>query len=473
MCKRIFLTILLLIFPVLCYGFTVTDGLKVNGHIYNQTSYRTTEGEFVASENWIQLEAEYELLKEKAEIYGVYRTIYDAMYDMRSDEGYWSRYKNSRQRLSNENKMREIYLDIHLKKADIRIGKQQIVWGETDGLRLMDLINPLDMTRQYVTKSWEDIRRPLTSVKLDYYIIPEKDFFLEAVWIPEIKTDKIFMDPADPSSPWSLESPKLQFAPTPFGPIPIIPHVVDRKPASSPRNSEFGLKLNGVNSGYHWTLNFFRGYNYTPVTKFKGARPLFPPASPFPMPVILANLETVYEKQNVLGITFNKPWGMWVFRGEFANYFHKRFNTSDTSDSDGIVRKNQLQYMLGFDRPTWIKALNDFQTFFISGQFFHFHTSKGHDLISGPYQQVFDRNFYAVSLLINTGYDRNRIVPEILTVYDITNTGWYMKPKITFQYGDHWREEIGGLIFQGDKSEFPFGVMNKKDEIYFMIKYQF
>jgi len=472
MFKRIFLVFLLLVFPGLVYGFTITDGLEVNGYLYNQTEYKTTSGEFVSNENTIQLEAEYTLIRDKAEIYGIYRTIYEGIYDIKDPNGrYWSRYSASRQRLSNENRMREIYLDVHLRDADIRIGKQQIVWGETDGLRLMDLVNPLDMTRQYIGRSWEDIRRPLTAVKIDYYIIPEKDFFLEVVWVPEIKTDKIFMDPADPSSPWSLHSPDLQFVQTPFGPMPIIPNVVDKKPPSSPRYSEFGLKLNGVNYGYHWTLNFFRGYNYTPVTKFKSAMPLLPPAAPFPM--ILANLETVYEKQNVLGFTFNKPWGMWVFRGEFANYFQKRFNTSDPTDPDGIVRRNQLQYMLGFDRPTWIKALNDFQTFFISGQFFHFYTSRGSNLISGPYQQPYDRNFYAVSLLINTGYDQNRIVPEILTVYDITNTGWYMKPRITFQYGDHWREEIGGLIFQGDKSEFPFGVMDKKDEIYFMIKYQF
>jgi len=44
---------------------------------------------------------------------------------------------------------REIYFDIYTENFQFRIGKQQVIWGESDGLRLMDCINPQDMRYEF------------------------------------------------------------------------------------------------------------------------------------------------------------------------------------------------------------------------------------------------------------------------------------------------------------------------------------
>ncbi|MDP2725505.1 MAG: hypothetical protein Q8O44_04435, partial [Syntrophales bacterium] len=112
--------------------------------------------------------------------------------------------------------------------------------------------------------------------------------------------------------------------------------------------------------------------------------------------------------------------------------------------------------------------------FFISGQVF-LHHIFGYDdtLYWGPYMQKAREDSYAVSLLVNTEYHRGRICPEVLVVYDAAATGWYIKPRVEFKYGDHWRPEIGALVFTGDQYELPFGELNNNDEIYFRLKYQF
>ncbi|NDD63881.1 MAG: hypothetical protein EBZ36_07890, partial [Acidobacteria bacterium] len=39
---------------------------------------------------------------------------------------------------------RQVLLDGRVGRVDLKLGLQQVVWGEADGLRVLDVINPLD-----------------------------------------------------------------------------------------------------------------------------------------------------------------------------------------------------------------------------------------------------------------------------------------------------------------------------------------
>ncbi|MDY6863549.1 MAG: DUF1302 family protein, partial [Thermodesulfobacteriota bacterium] len=196
---------------------------------------------------------------------------------------------------------------------------------------------------------------------------------------------------------------------------------------------------------------------------------------------VVVPLRYKYYQQQTFGFTFNKAWGLWVFRGEFAFYPDKPYQVwSPTninyqlSHMNLVDRKDTLQYMLGFDYKQWYRFLNPEKMFFISGQFFHFHIFDHKDgLAFGPNLQDAHEDTFYWSILVNTGYDKERIVPEILAVYDMTTKGCYIKPRVTFKYGNHWRPEIGGIIFGGGKNTLPFGAVAHTDEIYGMVRYQF
>jgi len=88
-----------------------------------------------------------------------------------------------------ENRLREVYIDFKLKNAPLsfRIGRQQVIWGESDQFRVMDVINPIDVTWHFQIESWDEIRTPQWLAKGLWDIGevgPLSDAFLEVVYNP-------------------------------------------------------------------------------------------------------------------------------------------------------------------------------------------------------------------------------------------------------------------------------------------------
>ena len=53
----------------------------------------------------------------------------------------------------------------------MRLGKQQIVWGESDLFRSIDIVNPLRIDQNgFVGEAFEDFRTPIWAVKFLYDI---------------------------------------------------------------------------------------------------------------------------------------------------------------------------------------------------------------------------------------------------------------------------------------------------------------
>ena len=65
--------------------------------------------------------------------------------------------------------LRELYIDTSAGNWDLRLGKQQVVWGTADGIKLLDIINPTDY-RELNQNVSEDSRIPV------WMINAEKDF---------------------------------------------------------------------------------------------------------------------------------------------------------------------------------------------------------------------------------------------------------------------------------------------------------
>ena len=62
--------------------------------------------------------------------------------------------------------LRELYVDMTGGDWDARIGKQQIVWGTADGMKLLDIINPTDYI-EMAQDQMEDARIPVWAINLE------------------------------------------------------------------------------------------------------------------------------------------------------------------------------------------------------------------------------------------------------------------------------------------------------------------
>src|SRR6185369_6290169 len=97
--------------------------------------------------------------------------------------------KTARDGFKFENRLREAYIDLALTQLPLsfRLGRQQVIWGESDQFRLMDVINPIDTTWHLQQEEWDKIRIPLWLLKFiwDFGDLgPISNAFTEIVWNP-------------------------------------------------------------------------------------------------------------------------------------------------------------------------------------------------------------------------------------------------------------------------------------------------
>lgn len=201
-------------------------------------------------------------------------TLRDGIYSSLDSSG--------RNALAFENTLREVYIDFTLTELPLsfRVGRQQVIWGESDQFRLMDIINPLDTTWHLQQEDWDKIRIPLWLVKAIYdfgSVGPFTNSFAELVWNPGDfqPGNKVEFLPA----PWGIPVPnpvrsgQVQLA-SPNQPIFLTPlfdlQGTNFRQGNFTRNiadaSEVGLRLHSVTDvpwinmeGLEFTLNYYWG----------------------------------------------------------------------------------------------------------------------------------------------------------------------------------------------------------------------
>ena len=74
--------------------------------------------------------------------------------------------------------LRELYLSATIptfkgrNELNLRIGRQQVVWGRTDLFRVLDVVNPIDFGRQNIYAEFEDSRIPQGMINAEYRLGP-------------------------------------------------------------------------------------------------------------------------------------------------------------------------------------------------------------------------------------------------------------------------------------------------------------
>lgn len=97
-------------------------------------------------------------LGEDSTWHGELNLIYDT-------EGVNADYKGH-QNYSQHDWLRELYIDTRLEDWYLRLGKQQVVWGTADGIKLLDIINPTDY-REWTQNTMADARIPLWMINAE------------------------------------------------------------------------------------------------------------------------------------------------------------------------------------------------------------------------------------------------------------------------------------------------------------------
>jgi hypothetical protein len=95
------------------------------------------------------------------------KAYYDAIYSIRGREKYA---KDELAELESEVELFDAYVEGSLTdNLDMKLGRQVVVWGRSDTIRITDVLNPLDNRRPGMVDI-EDLRLPVGMAKLDYFV---------------------------------------------------------------------------------------------------------------------------------------------------------------------------------------------------------------------------------------------------------------------------------------------------------------
>jgi hypothetical protein len=453
-------TFLFLLFSSSAFALNLTDKLTISGFIKNETAVRLEEWDkFMKIENMAQLEVEYRLTPQ-IYIFGILREWYDSAYDAEED---WEHNRKILGKTRGTDWLREIYIDYYSNKLDIRIGKQQVVWGTADGVKLLDVVCPMDM-REFVLDEFSESRIPLWMLKVEYS--PKIDGTIQFLLIPDFESNYIppagspFTFTATAEGDESMQGLKDLHH--------MFPHLypgyktINHEPGQSLKNSKIGVRWLDIYRGFEYSLNYLHGWDLSSAVKAK-----FKKTSPFQgIPILF---EKEYGQTELFGGSFSKaltsgPLRGLTIRGEFA-YIH---NHENNYGSGKVTKVDNYNYVIGLDKYVWTNWLFSFQFIQLISSI---DSKHGEDLLFGPTGAPLDKFENMMSLKISTDFFHERLKADVLTMYGDDND-WRTSPRLEFELTDQITLATGLNVFWGKKSGLN-GEFQENDEAFFEFKYGF
>ena len=336
-------------------------------------------------------------------------------------------------------RMRELYLDLYFDNFDIRIGRQQVVWGKADGVFITDIVSPLNLT-EFLLPDFDEIRMGVIAAKVDYYF---GNSTLEAIWIPVFTPT----ERPPPGSIWYIQ-PDFPVTPTwDFSRELITPSL---------ESSEIFLKYTALTSAidfefmgaYTWddnpTMHVQKEFGVDSITQ---------------QPILTGlNITPEHHRLAIGGGSFSSEIKGVILRGEAAYYNGKYFLTEDPLQPDGNIQKDYLHYLVGLDFNLGPVKL--------SSQFIQQTILNYDDYILN------EKTENTMTFLARYDMFRETLHLELFSYIGLTNEDALIRPKITYDFDDGFSILLGSNIFVGDEKG-RFGQYGDNSMAYMKIKYSF
>jgi len=336
-----------------------------------------------------------------------------------------------------ELELREAYIETVVRDTFLTIGKQQVVWGQADGLKVLDVVNPQDF-REFVFDDFDDSRIPLWMVNAE---IPIKNVTLQLLWIP----DRTYHELPEEGSPFEFVSNVPQ-APPGVSTIFEDPE----RPDNFFTDSDFGARLSTFAGGWDLTFNYLYFHDDVPAL-FRTVD------SSGPAPVVTVAPE--YERAHLIGATFSNAFGDLTLRGEVGMTIDRFFPTEDPADSDGVRQSAELGYVIGLD---WFGVSETLLSF----QFFQsVLTNDGPGLLR-------DRVENQVSFLFQRDFMNDSLVFSTIVVHGLNRFNGFIRPKIEYDWTTSTTVWAGFDIPYGDEDGL-FGQFRDAQRVVFGLEYAF
>ena len=306
-------------------------------------------------------------------------------------------------------------------RLDLTLGRQIMVWGRSDMFRVTDILNPVDSRLPGLTDI-EDLRLPVTAVRLDHYLDP---WTISMIAIPERRFDK---RPA-PGSDFHA------------GLMPPPPRDMPGGDFGAP---ELAASLTGTFTG--WDLSFYaaRVFDDRPHLRM----------------VEDGKKRLRHNRVTMVGAAGNIVRGKWLMKAELAS-------------TTGLLFSNVN------DREfTRLSVLAGFEYSGIDNTSIAFEATNAH--ISGFDKRLSElpddrrRNEFATALRVTRSFRNDAINVSLLalTFGPTGNEGAIQRLQVDHDMNDSVQVS-GGLVFYRNGNRAPFRGIGDNDRMFVSIDYYF
>lgn len=338
----------------------------------------------------------------------------------------------------------------------VKIGKQQVVWGRTDLFRVLDVINPVDYSRNNIYDELSDIRIPMWIAQAEYRMGASEsmqDRNLQIVWnfdqfrannLGQCGSPNVILDAGcffrGMANLWDNGGTVANFAnvapgtllATNFGPHQIGLNKV-YLPEWSLANTQLGVKYEGVTmDGLSFSLNALSYRSQLPslrggkraVNSFTGQ---YQDSWPY-----LISFDMHFPRVNLIGgsMDFQVPAAGAAVRVEAALTDGEEF--ANTAREQLYSKNKVFRSVIGVDRPTFIPFISTTSATLISAQLFYQHIFD-HERKNGAYGEVgipdWEDSF--IGTLLIKGFLRNGTVsPQLILARDFQAKAFAVAPQV-------------------------------------------
>jgi len=355
--------------------------------------------------------------------------------------------------------IRELYVKKNVtldsgKELFVKLGRQQVVWGRTDLFRVLDVLNPVDYSRNNIYDELSDIRIPMFMLQTEYRMGPSdsmQDRNLQLVWnfdkfrpndLGQCGTPNVILDAGcffrGMANLWDNGGTVANFASgaiaTNFGAHQIGIRNVDL-PGWSLNNTQLGAKFEGVSSGgLSFSVNALTYRSQLPSLHSiqNAAQNPFTGVTGGPGGNSLIAFDVVFPRVNLIGgsMDFQLPNLQAAVRMEGALTKGEEF--ANSARSSLYSENNVFRSVVGFDRPTFIPFISETSATLISTQVFYQHIFN-HELSQGPAGPVGMpdwQNDFIMTMLVRGTLKNGLINPQVIFARDFQATANVIAPQV-------------------------------------------
>ena len=330
--------------------------------------------------------------------------------------------------------LRDAYLERRLTNGLVRIGKQQIVWGRLDGVKVLDVLNPQDF-REFILDDFDKSRIGLWSAYLD---LAGRNWRSEFVAVVDNSGHAIPRRGA-----WfELTAPRFR-----FGADPGEPGIdtVTRKRSLGADTGALAVRLSRRVGQIDVAALAYTGIDFEPLGSFG-------------QPADEAVVERYYERRELVGLSAEGAAGRIAFRGEVAFQPGRQFNT----------RSGPALEAAGFDQLTAGVGIDVDGPFgvFVNLQFIH------DEVIDAPASLVRPASDRIATLLLRRGFRYETLTATAQWYYARDPGDSMVSLALEFTPGDNSRFRLAADGFRGNPRGL-FGQFRERDRITLQWLYTF